>query len=346
MASLSPGTNRYLACGTAFIAVTGIAAALLVGCSNLTFPIADAVEPALITLGLGVGAAIYRRRNVPQFEMALAGLALITTFTAFYSVVMYATAALSGSMTDGLLQRADAACGVHLPDIVAWSQGHPVLDMMLRWAYDSVMFQTAAVIVLLSFTRDERSLRGYVVQFMIAALVTMAVFAFFPASGPCACFDYKIQPGLDGYVAHMHELKSGARTVVTWRNAEGLVTFPSFHTTWAILLAWALRHKRALNVLGWILNIGVAASTLTLGLHYFVDVPGGAAIAIVAIATESRIWKWCESASPATTEVAILSTAAPAFLELSPAELTRVRAAAGNSPTDSSSSETPALQEA
>src|SRR5262249_21231274 len=162
----------------------------------------------------------------PQFEMALWSLALITTFTAFYSVVMYAVGALSGPMTDDLLQRADAACGMHLPDIVAWSQQHPQLERLFRGAYDSVMYQTAAIIILLSFSRDDRALRGYVVQFMIAAMVTMVVFAFFPASGPCACFDYKVQPGLNGYVAHMHELKSGARTIVTWRNAEGLVTFP------------------------------------------------------------------------------------------------------------------------
>jgi membrane-associated phospholipid phosphatase len=343
MAGPSPGTDRYLACGTALIAVTALSAALLVGCSTLAFPPADAVEPALITLGLGIGAAIYRRRMVPQFEMALSALAIVTTFTAFYSVIMYAVGALSGPMTDDLLQRADAACGVHLPDIVAWTQQHPTLDRAFRWAYDSVMFQTAAVIILLSFTRDDRALRGYVIQFMLAAIITMGAFAFFPASGPCACFDYQIQPGLDGYVAHMHELKSGVRTIVTWRNAEGLVTFPSFHTTWAILLAWAVRRKWGLNLFALALNVAVVASTLTLGLHYFVDVPGGAVIAIAAIALESRIWKWCEAAALATPQAAVIEASCPAFLDLSPAHLAQVRSA--NDSNRRESPDMPAFQE-
>jgi membrane-associated phospholipid phosphatase len=345
MAGPSPGADRYLACGTALIAVTALAAALLAGCSALVFPPEDAIEPALITLGLGIGACIYRRRKVQQFELALTALALVTTFTAFYSVLMYAIGALSGPMTDDLLQRADAACGVYLPDIVAWSQRNPTLERALRWAYDSVMFQTAAVIVLLSFTSDERSLKGFVIQFMIAALITMAAFAFFPASGPCACFDYQIQPGLDGYVSHMHELKSGARTIVTWRNAEGLVTFPSFHTTWAILLAWALRRKRVLNVLAWILNGAVAASTLTLGLHYFVDVPGGLAIAIAAIALEARIWKWCQAAAPEVVENPGIVASQPAFLDLSPDQLAIVRNGEDSAPGVSSTTDAPALQE-
>jgi membrane-associated phospholipid phosphatase len=110
-----------------------------------------------------------------------------------------------------------------------------------------------------------------------------------------------VAPGLDRYVQHLHELRSGARDVVTWRNAEGLVTFPSFHTTWAILLAWSVRRRRGLNLAMGLLNLAVIASTLTTGLHYFIDVPGGALVAVAAIAIESRIARWCDF-KPAAAE--------------------------------------------
>ena len=43
---------------------------------------------------------------------------------------------------------------------------------------------------------------------------------------------------------HFDALRSGERMLITWRDAEGLITFPSFHTTWAILMTIAFRRNR------------------------------------------------------------------------------------------------------
>jgi membrane-associated phospholipid phosphatase len=73
-------------------------------------------------------------------------------------------------------------------------------------------------------------------------------------------------------------------TTATWRGAEGLISFPSFHTAWAILLALALRRWRVAFLLSSILNAAVVAATLTTGWHYASDVLGGALVCAVAVA--------------------------------------------------------------
>ena len=99
------------------------------------------------------------------------------------------------------------------------------------------MPQTLVVILLLGFQSDRKPLELFVMRFMIALLITAAVFSIAPARGPFAAYGYEPNPTQQSYLEHLEGLRSGERTVVSLRDAEGLVTFPSFHTAWAILLA-------------------------------------------------------------------------------------------------------------
>ncbi|MEO1995073.1 MAG: phosphatase PAP2 family protein, partial [Planctomycetaceae bacterium] len=96
----------------------------------------------------------------------------------------------------------------------------------------------------------------------------------------------------DRYLAHLESLRDGSRTVVTWRNAEGLITVPSFHTTWAILLSFAFRDWKWLLPPVMILNVCVVISTLTSGWHYGTDVAAGALVASVSVALVSGTTAW------------------------------------------------------
>ncbi|MBX3441110.1 MAG: phosphatase PAP2 family protein [Planctomyces sp.] len=289
--------RRFWIWGLVCVAGTALAAAALLASFRLRFPISDAAEPLLIGLGLAGGAWHYHRRGVPQFALALGALLFITTFSACYSVLMYAAAASGRGLADGWLQATDAALGVHLPSIVRWTQEHPAIGRGLRFAYDSLLWQTPLVIIVLSFGRRDRELRGFVVQFMMAALVCAAVFVALPADGPFAAYGYPADATQARYLEHFHELRAGERTTATWRGAEGLITFPSFHTTWAILLFWAVRQRRGLRIVSGALNLAVIASTMTTGWHYFSDVLGGVAVAVGAILLERPIWDWCERQS-------------------------------------------------
>ena len=270
------------------IGLTVCAAAALIQVHDLHFPPADAVSPLLIAALLGVAAMYYHRREEESFVACLNALLHVTLYTACYSVLMYAAAALNRPLIDDWLVRCDALAGVHLPAIVDWAQAHPREQAVLQIAYNSLLWQTPLVIVVLGFSGDRKSLEQFVMQFMLGTWICLVGFCLWPAAGPFAAFDFAPNATQARYLEHLHELREGLRTVVTWRGAEGLITFPSFHTTWALLLAWALRRKPLLFVLSLLLNSAVIAATMTTGWHYLTDVVAGGALGVGVITLTTR----------------------------------------------------------
>lgn len=256
---------------------------MLVARMDLVFPPKDFFRPLAIAALLGTFAAYYHRNGTTSFVICLHALAQVVIYTAIYTVVMYSLAVSAAPLVDAKLAIADRFLGIHVPTVVEWTRARPSLHRWLFVAYDSLSIQTAMVIGLLALSNDRKTLEDYVLQFMISTAIAVVVFGMTPAMGPCVHFGYEATAAQAGYIHHLQELRSGERLVATWRNAEGLITFPSFHTTWAILLAWACRKRRVLNVAMWFLNATVVVSTVALGWHYAVDVPGGILLAIVAI---------------------------------------------------------------
>jgi membrane-associated phospholipid phosphatase len=61
--------------------------------------------------------------------------------------------------------------------------------------------------------------------------------------------------------------------------------FPSSHAYYAVLAAILVRHGgagRTVSGLTWLLTAAVCATTVTTGQHYFLDVAGGAAVAVAS----------------------------------------------------------------
>ena len=123
-------------------------------------------------------------------------------------------------------------------------------------------------------------------------MLTAACFWFWPAAGPFATYGYEPNAVQGRYLEHFHALRDGARTLVTWRHAEGLITFPSFHTTWALLLATAFVHRRRIFIASAILNGAVIISTMTTGWHYFADVLGGVAVYVIVMLAAWAARRW------------------------------------------------------
>ena len=266
------------------IGLTACTAGALITIRGLHFPPEDAVSPLAVALVLAVAAGWYHWRGEARFVACLNALLHVTLYTACYSVLMYAAAALNQPLIDGDLMRLDEQARVHLPSIVEWAQLQPELQRGLQIAYNSLLWQTPLVIVILGFSGEVRSLERFVLQFMLGTAVCLVVFCFYPAEGPFAGYGFAANETQTRYLQHLHELRDGVRTVVSWRGAEGLITFPSFHTTWAMLLAWAVRHHKWAFLPSLIVNFAVIAATLTTGWHYGVDVAGGVLLGIVVIA--------------------------------------------------------------
>lgn len=282
------------------LGVTIVIDCALLSLLDMQFPIEDLIKPLLVGSLLGAAAYYYRKRSW-QFVLCLTGLAHVTLFTSAFSVLMYCTGAIGQPLVDADLAGFDRACGVHIPAIVSWAAQNPATSRILEIAYHSVLLQTPLVIILLGFRGKRLPLEAFVLQFMVGTLLTAAFFAATPAEGPFAFYGYEPNEMQARYLDHFHELRSGERTIATWRGAEGLITFPSFHTTWAILLAFALRGHRVLSGVIYVVNGMVVIATMTLGWHYFADVVSGAAVAAFAIGLSAA---WQSRINTATNEVA------------------------------------------
>jgi membrane-associated phospholipid phosphatase len=66
---------------------------------------------------------------------------------------------------------------------------------------------------------------------------------------------------------------------------EGLVTFPSFHTTLGILIVYAVRDFKVLAIFVGALNAVMIVATMPEGGHHLVDVLAGAGVALASIST-------------------------------------------------------------
>ena len=80
---------------------------------------------------------------------------------------------------------------------------------------------------------------------------------------------------------------------------EGIIAFPSFHASLAIMMTWALRQKPWLLILGSIYNSLMIIASLTEGGHYLSDVIIGCLIVCLTIAIRHHLTQ--PKAIPATT---------------------------------------------
>ena len=268
---------------SAIIALLVLATALVCLWRSLKVPAAEIWPPvALTTVLLGL-AWFYRARGEQAFVLCLSALAQIVAFASCYVVLMYAVTTFAWPLVDAQLATFDAWCGVNVANIRTWTEAHPAIAVPLRLAYDTLLYQTAAVVALLGLRGERRRLESFVLAFMLAALLALCLFIVMPASGPFVTYGYSPSADQARFLEHFESLRDGSRSVIGLRGAEGLISYPSFHVAWALLLAWAFRAQRRLFAVFALLNALVVASTMTTGWHYFADVLAGAAVALVAV---------------------------------------------------------------
>ncbi|MFK7817828.1 MAG: phosphatase PAP2 family protein [Planctomycetaceae bacterium] len=259
---------------------------------GLTVPTQDLRMPIVVGAVLLGVAAFYRKRGVSSFVLCLLGLTHVVVFTAGYTLLMYSTATLNRPLVDANLAAFDQSCGVSLPAIVAWAKANPNIRGWLNMTYDSLLPQTALVVMVLGLRGKRLPMEQFMMQFMLTTLLCIVGLALMPAIGPFHHYGYEMNVAQTRYVEHFTALRDGTMTKLTLSQAEGLITFPSFHTTWAILLAWAYRRQMLLFIPLSLINLAVIASTLTSGWHYFADLCSGVLIAVIAIWFTHAVRHW------------------------------------------------------
>jgi membrane-associated phospholipid phosphatase len=142
----------------------------------------------------------------------------------------------------------------------------------------------------LAATRQFRRTEEFTFAFATALIATAVISALVPAIGV-----YQ-QIGLDpatlehlnprAYLDQLRDfgpVRDGTLRHLDLFGLAGIVTFPSFHATSAVLYAWAFWPVRWMRPIALLANGAMLASTPVDGAHYFIDVVAGIAVAILAV---------------------------------------------------------------
>ncbi|MGI9412738.1 MAG: phosphatase PAP2 family protein [Hyphomicrobiales bacterium] len=226
--------------------------------------------------------------EIAHMCLATLYMILLTSAVAMFS---YLLTSLNYPLLDAAYADADRLLGFDWLGFLAWTNDRPLLGYALTLSYHSSLAPVAVLVVLLALTSRFAQLNEFLGLFLVTISVVIVLAGLFPAAG--AYVHYNPAPELfanlnpSAGLWHLEQftgLRDGSLRHVDLSNAEGLVTFPSFHTCLAIIVTWATRDFRWVFAATAILNGAVIVSTLPEGGHHLVDVFAGAIIAAIGIA--------------------------------------------------------------
>ncbi len=247
--------------------------------------------PTAAGIVLAAGAWFYDRWRKDLKAAALAGTAQVALFTAVGAALSYIAASANLPLADHVFADIDRALGLDWHGMLTSMNAQFELHLAFMLAYTSFKLQAITTILVLAFAGYLLQLRIFTLAFVLSALVCIAISALLPALGAWDYFqlaqsDYAaITPATrELHLPILHGLRDGTLRTLAGITAEGIITFPSFHTALAVIFMVALWPVPVLRWVGIVLNGLMIASTPIDGGHYFIDVLAGVAIAAVCVA--------------------------------------------------------------
>jgi hypothetical protein len=239
----------------------------------------------LSALGLAVIELVYTRyRHAPR----LAKLAQLG-----YSLILFTNVAAVGNvLADGLaplplwdhrLNAADRALGLDWPALYHSFTAHPALYNLSTVIYGTLSAELVCLLILLELSGRHRQALTLRYGFYLCGLITIGLGVLMPAAGPFAFYDLPIAKQT-AYVVQFAALRDGTLRTIDLANVQGLISFPSFHATLAVLCAHAARAVRGLLWPAILLNTLIIGTAPVIGGHYFVDIFAGMVLAVSVIA--------------------------------------------------------------
>lgn len=262
--------------------------------TKLTFVALPNIMPLVLgVVGLDVLSQFAPQTKIVRAVQTILYGVLYLVITCFCGVLAaYATQRLALPLQDQLFASADIVLGMKWFDVAYWADHHPAIQMIFHLTYDSMGFQIALPLVVLAFSNRLSDVRVYLLAFVIALTITTIIAALLPAASPIALVDRATFNVLRFTGAtpldHLMRLRAAAPMLLTDAPG-GILTFPSFHATVAILTPLTLRRYRGLFVALLIFDAAMLCGTVTEGAHYVSDVLAGIGVAFCAYSLARRI---------------------------------------------------------
>lgn len=169
---------------------------------------------------------------------------------------------------------------------IAWMQyvqQHAWLHSLLQHSYASLPILLLGTMIILLATGQYQEATNLVNANLIAAIVGVSIFFYFPSLPPAAVWHHAAHFPADTYLI-IQRYYAIHHHIAFDKPVQGLIPFPSFHVIWSCISVLALRKQRWAYALSSLIALFIIASTVLLGWHYVADVLAGIVIAGVSYA--------------------------------------------------------------
>ena len=270
--------------------IAAVAAIVLTASAISSFSLAwrTFAAPALVATVLTGAAWFYRRyRPDPRAASGLENTAQLIAFAAVAAPLSYLAAAADLPLQDQVLDTVDRALGLDWHALLNWMNASPGIYAVLHPIYFSLTLQMIVAALSLAFSGQLLRLRIYLLSFIFAALMTIAISALLPAAGAWPYYALSstdlphVMPAVSTSWPVFYGLRDGSYRMLVAIGSEGIISFPSLHAALAtifILALWPIPYLRWAIL---VLNVAMLAATPIDGSHYFSDVLAGIGIAVL-----------------------------------------------------------------
>lgn len=244
----------------------------------------------LILLSLYIPYLFYKKyRPNLKIMAALLSSCWLLSYSGAALVLSYLADTTNAPLVTAHLASLDHYLGVYSPSVVIWGKENEWINSILVFSYACFLLQKPFVLLYFSFVGKIEYQQNFMMQYMIAGLLTIILGAVFPAEGTYAWYHFQPSVSQSGDLKSLYDVRNH---IIDLRNLTGIIEFPSFHTVMGALTIYIFRNEQKVIFIPiLILNILLFISCVSHGGHFLMDVLGGILVAAVAIGIEALIFK-------------------------------------------------------
>jgi len=225
---------------------------------------------------VGVIYAVTRRSSaIASLLFVVAALVLGGPATL---VLDFVTKAMGYPFVDGALSAWDGRLGLDWVGYERWFSGHPLLSLTAGFLYSGSTLVLLLAFFVLAWTGRLRGMTRLAVASALTLIASAIVSGFLPAAGPHHFYGVP-DGGKAFWVDTIIRVVTERPRLIVLNGQPPLTTFPSFHTTLAVLATMACWRIRRFGVIFALFNLYWGLAIPVWGSHYFIDMLVGAFIA-------------------------------------------------------------------
>lgn len=258
--------------------------------SKISFAFTDPAGLGYLFAAYAVASFYCWKRNMLRLAPALEAVSIGVLMTIPMLIASYLAASVAFPLVDHTLVRADEALGFKWNAFIDLIDANPLVATVLAKAYSSFAIQLLALPLILGATGRYERVYVMMLSYGVMCYIGCIASTWFPAVGTYAFYGVALDQVANinahygyAFLADFNAVRDQPAFAMSVANAAGIITFPSLHAAGALLCAWAAWDLKIARYPLAIWNIVMAASAISHGSHYLIDVVAGVALGAISI---------------------------------------------------------------